>query len=64
MKKGYKRGRDIRLAKIMSPCKGCSDRQLQCHAFCSKYKKYKEDTEAVKKAFRTRECVDIFTGER
>ncbi len=31
-----------------SPCKGCEERQLHCHAECRKYKQYKADVEEVR----------------
>lgn len=27
---------------MMSPCKGCGDREIGCHSKCEKYKAFKE----------------------
>lgn len=30
------------MARIISPCKGCNDRQFRCHSQCARYAEYKE----------------------
>lgn len=32
-------------ATVQSPCKGCSERVLNCHSVCAKYKAYKQKLE-------------------
>lgn len=32
-------------ATVQSPCKGCSERVLNCHSRCDKYKAYKQKLE-------------------
>ena len=33
----------MNLRWVQSPCKGCEERHLKCHATCQKYLKYREE---------------------
>jgi hypothetical protein len=35
-----------------APCKGCTDRQLACHASCDKYKHWKADRDTLTDVIR------------
>lgn len=35
-----------------APCKGCEDRQVNCHSCCEKYLTYKEESEEEKRKMR------------
>lgn len=36
------------MKRPQSPCKGCKDRQLGCHADCKAYSEFKTDCEAYR----------------
>lgn len=38
-------------ATVQSPCKGCSERVLNCHSVCVKYKAYKQKLEENRAKF-------------
>lgn len=40
-----------------SPCKGCNDRRLGCHADCKAYSEWAADNEAERQALRADKLV-------
>ena len=50
---------------MKAPCKDCADRQLGCHADCSKYREYKDwQKEHNDKIKREKEVVNSFVACR
>lgn len=35
--------------KIQSPCQGCAQRAMSCHASCEKYKQYRNELDEMKR---------------
>lgn len=38
--------------RSVSPCKGCKDRKVNCHAGCGHYLKWKKENEKINKRIR------------
>lgn len=48
----------IRLRWIQSPCKGCDDRHLKCHATCERFLEYRQKYQAERDRIYKEDSLD------
>lgn len=47
---------------MMSPCKDCKNRSMDCHGRCSRYEAYKSNIEDVRKIKKRERDINYFTS--
>lgn len=53
------------MREVASPCKGCTDRSIDCHATCMKYQSYAADRQEVyKRRYRAIVLNTVDVGKR